>query len=32
VDAVEAIVAKLSGVAPDRATVAARVKAELANG
>lgn len=32
VDAVEAIVAKLSGQAPDRATVAAQVKAELANG
>ena len=32
VDAVEAIVAKLSGITPDRATVAARVKAELANG
>lgn len=32
VDAVEAIVAKLSGTAPDRGTVAARVKAELANG
>ena len=32
VDAVEAIVAKLSGLTPDRATVAARVKAELANG
>lgn len=32
VGAVEAIVAKLSGVTPDRATVAARVKAELANG
>ena len=32
VDAVEAIVAKLSGAAPDRAAVEARVKAELANG
>jgi F-type H+-transporting ATPase subunit b len=32
VDAVEAIVTKLSGATPDRATVAARVKAELANG
>ncbi|MDB5681281.1 MAG: ATPase [Sphingomonas bacterium] len=32
VDAVEAIVAKLSGTKPDRATVAAKVKAELVNG
>ncbi|QDZ08328.1 ATPase [Sphingomonas panacisoli] len=32
VDAVEAIVGKLSGSTPDRATVAARVKAELTNG
>ena len=32
VDAVEAIVCKLSGATPDRATVAARVKAELTNG
>ena len=32
VDAVEAIVGKLSGTTPDRATVAARVKAELTNG
>ena len=31
VDAVEAIVGKLSGAKPDRATVAARVKAELTN-
>lgn len=31
-DAVEAIVGKLSGSTPDRATVAARVKAELTNG
>ena len=32
VDAVEAIVGKLSGATPDRATVAARVKAEMING
>jgi len=32
VDAVEAIVGKLSGATPDRAAVAARVKAELING
>ena len=32
VDAVEAIVAKLSGTKPDRATVVAKVKAELAHG
>jgi F-type H+-transporting ATPase subunit b len=32
VDAVEAIVAKLSGATPDRSAVEARVKAELANG
>jgi F-type H+-transporting ATPase subunit b len=32
VDAVEAIVAKLSGATPDRKAVEARVKAELANG
>lgn len=31
-DAVEQIVAKLSGVAVDRATIATRVKAELAHG
>jgi len=32
VDAVEAIVAKLSGVTPDRKAVVAQVKAELGNG
>lgn len=32
VEAVEAIVAKLAGTAPDRATVAARVRMELADG
>lgn len=32
VDAVEAIVTKLSGATPDRKAVEARVKAELANG
>ena len=32
VDAVEAIVAKLSGVVPDRAVVEQKVKAELAHG